>query len=55
MRMCTKNDSLDTNFNDSVQNSLREFTVYTWKTHCVLKFHFGQIAQCEICIEVSFS
>ena len=32
--------------------SLQEFT---WKTHCGLKFHFGQIVRSEICTEVSFT
>ena len=29
--------------------------LFIWKTHCGLKFHFGQIDQSEICIEVSFA
>ena len=29
--------------------------LFTWKTHCGLKFHFGQIDQSEICTEVSFT
>ena len=29
--------------------------LFTWKTHCGLKFYFGQIDRSEICIEVSFT
>ena len=29
--------------------------LFTWKTHCGLKFHFGQIDQSEICTEVNFT
>ena len=29
--------------------------LFTWKTHCGLKFHFGQIDRSEICTEVSFT
>ena len=32
-----------------------EHLLFTWKTHCGLKFHFGQIYRCEICTEVSFT
>ena len=28
--------------------------MFTWKTHCSLKFHFGQIDHSEICTKVSF-
>ena len=34
--------------------SLRAFTVYM-KTHCGLKFHFGQFDRGEICTEVNFT
>ena len=29
--------------------------LFTWKTHCRLKFHFGQIERSEIYTEVSFT
>ena len=29
--------------------------MFTWKTHCNLKFHFGQLDRSEICTEVSFN
>ena len=29
--------------------------LFTWKTHCGLKFHFGQLDRSEICTEVSFT
>ena len=29
--------------------------LFTWKTHCGLKFHFGQFDRSEICTEVSFT
>ena len=29
--------------------------LFTWKTHCGLKFHFGQIHRSEVCTEVSFT
>ena len=29
--------------------------MFTWKTHCGLKFHFGQFDRSEICTEVSFT
>ena len=29
--------------------------LFTWKTHCGLKFHFGQIDRSEIYTEVSFT
>ena len=35
--------------------SLRAFLLFTWKTHCGLKFYFGQFDRSEICIEVSFT
>ena len=28
--------------------------LFTWKTHCGLKFHFGQTEQGAICVEVIF-
>ena len=31
------------------------YIIFTWKTHCGLKFHFGQIDRSEICIKVSFT
>ena len=35
--------------------SLWAYLLFTWKSHCGLKFHFGQIDQSEICTEVSFN
>ena len=35
--------------------SLWAYLLFTWKTHCGLKFHFGQIDQSEICTKVSFN
>ena len=35
--------------------SLWGYLLFTWKSHCGLKFHFGQIDQSEICTEVSFN
>ena len=29
--------------------------LFTWKTHCGLKFHFGQTDRSKICTEVSFT
>ena len=29
--------------------------LFTWKTHCGLKFNFGQFNQSEICTGVSFT
>ena len=44
------------NFNDSAQLSFTAgIYLFTWKTHCGLKFHFGQIDRSEICTEVSFT
>ena len=31
------------------------YWLLTWKTHCGLKFHFGQIDRSEICSKVSFT
>ena len=35
--------------------SLWAYLLFTWKSHCGLKFHFSQIDQSEICTEVSFN
>ena len=29
--------------------------LFTWKTHCGLKFHFGQFDRSEICTKMSFT
>ena len=42
--------ALACNFNDSAH-----YLLFTWKTHCGLKFHFHQIDRSEICTEVSFT
>ena len=39
----------------TVNNSARFYLLFTWKTHCGLKLHFGQFDRSEICTEVSFT